>query len=218
MESQPEIMKELKIQTPNLSPQQLVDIIGQFCTASEHYSYMQEVSDEYALHIGKPACEIHAIYKEPFPLLAFAQQNKGLYLANIVPKTVSQIGISEYNLFLDAFVEEFRAFAKGQQQCIRVLVSSGMLVLEEIISSELARKHFVHFLNNHPLSMHPLDIERLDKFICVASSYSRKALDLNLLYRYLRELVGWSAKDSGWCIDRIRIGLDVLNVKKKMLF
>jgi len=216
MEQQPEIFKELKIKGSEQSATQLVEIIRQFCARSESYEYMKKESDKYVLHIGVPACQIHAIYKEPLPLLAFAEQGNGLYLTNIVPKTVSEIGVAEYNQFLDGFVKEFQSFVKGRCGRIRVLVTSGRLVLENIISSKLARKHFMNFINNHPLSMHPLDIERLDIFICVVSSYSRKSLDLDLLYRYLRELVGWTARDTGWCIDRIQIGLDVLKVRKKM--
>jgi hypothetical protein len=216
MQGKPEILKELKIKGPKLASTELVGVIREFCSCSERYSYMPEKSENYSLHIGAPACEIHAIYKEPFPLLAFAEQNTGLYLTNIVPKTVSQIGIAEYNQFLDSFAKEFKIFVKGRPERVRVVTSSGTLVLEEIISSGLACKHFTYFLNNHPLSRHALDIERLDKFICVASSYSRKQLDLDLLQRYLQEIEGWSATNARWCIDRVRIGLDVLNVRKKM--
>lgn len=216
MQKKPEILKELKIQGPKLASTELVGVIREFCSCSERYSYMPEESENYSLHIGKPACEIHAIYKEPFPLLAFAEQNSGLYLTNIVPKTVSQIGIVEYNQFLDSFAEEFKIFVKERSGRVRVVTSSGTLILEEIISSELARTHFVYFLNNHPLSRHPLDVARLDKFICVASSYSRKPLDLDLLQRYLQEVEGWNAADAGWCIDRVRIGLDVLAFRRGM--
>lgn len=210
-----EILKDLAIKSSELSPVELVDMIRQFCGVSENYTYMQEASEEYALHIDKPACEIHAIYKEPFPLLAFAGKSSGLYLTNIVPKTVSEIGIAGYNQFLDTFVEGFRLFVKGQPERIRILSSSGLLVLEEIIHSNLARKHFRYYLNNHPLSMHSLDIERLDKFICVAASYSRKPIDLDLLHRFLVEQPEWTVEKANWCINRIGIGLDVLRVRRK---
>lgn len=215
MTKPPEILKELKIRGSKLSPEQLVEIIRKFCSESQNHDYMKEASEQYSLHISAPACDIHAVYREPFPLLAFAESNGGLYLTNIVPKTVSEIGISEYNSFLGEFAKEFRAYVKGRPEKIRILTTSGTLELEEIISSELARKRFLDFLNNYPLSRHPLDIERLDKFTLVLSSYSRKPLDLDLLRRYLVEVVGWEVKDARWCTDRIQTGLDVLNLRRR---
>jgi len=216
MTTPPVILKELKFHGSKMSSEQLVEMIRQFCSASPDYDYMEEESEQYALHIGAPACDIHAVYREPFPLLAFAESNCGLYLANIVPKTVSELSIAEYNLFLNEFVLAFSAYAKTQSINIRIVASGGLLTLENIISSAIARKRFEEFFRcDTALTKHPLDVERLDKFILAYSSYARKPLDLGLLFQYLRKVVGWESKDARWCIDRIQTGFDILNLRKR---
>lgn len=216
MGQKPKTLKDLIIKGSKQSSSQLVDIIRQFCVQSKNYKYMKTESDKYALHIGVPGCKIETLQKEPFPLLAFAERGNGLYLTNIVPKTVSEIGIVEYNQFLDSFVQKFKLFTKRRYKGIRILTTSGLLTLENIISSKQALKFFSHFLHNYPLSMHPLDIERLDIFICTVFRYTRKPLDLDLLSRYLREVEKWNVEHIKWCINRIQIGHDVLKTRKKM--
>ena len=75
--------------------------------------------------------------------------------------------------------------------------------------------NFENFLNMHPLSYHPLDIERLDKFICSIPRYSRKKISLNYLSEYLRVKRNWQESDISWCINRITTGLEIIKVYKR---
>jgi hypothetical protein len=86
--------------------------------------------------------------------------------------------------------------------------------LQEIISSPKARGFFEKYLNL-ALSYHPNDIERLDFFICAASRFCRKSIDIEYLERYLIEDLDWPKEDAKWCCNRIQIGLDILKVHKK---
>lgn len=90
-----------------------------------------------------------------------------------------------------------------------------MAKLSDIISSKIVRKQFNVFLNNHPTSYHPLDIGRLDRFICLASSYCRKKINLDDLRSFLAAQKGWEASDIDWCIGRIESGLEIIRVYKK---
>ncbi len=89
-----------------------------------------------------------------------------------------------------------------------------MIELKHIISSELVRKKFESFLNNHPTSYHPLDIERLDHFICSAQTYCRNSIDLNNLRDYLSKHEKWCSSDIEWCITRIKAGFDIIRTYK----
>ncbi len=91
-----------------------------------------------------------------------------------------------------------------------------MAKLSDIISSEIVRKQFKKvFLDNHPPSYHPLDIERLDHFICLASSYCRKKINLDDLRSFLATQKGWEESDINWYITRIKSGLEIIRVYKK---
>ncbi len=90
-----------------------------------------------------------------------------------------------------------------------------MAKLSDIISSKIARDQFEVFLDNHPTSYHPLDIRRLDHFICLASRYCRKKINLDNLRSFLAMQKGWEESDINWCITRIKSGLEIIHVYKK---
>ncbi len=120
-----------------------------------------------------------------------------------------------YNAFAVRFFKDFRSFVRTNKIPISITVSKEYIGLDTIIPSPKVRKFFEKYLNVFPTSYHPSDIKRLDIFICAASRYCRRGINLYRLRSYLVEDLNWTAKDAEWCFNRIEIGLDILSVKKK---
>lgn len=136
------------------------------------------------------------------------RSSKCLKISNIVPNEGDGLSVDSYNQIATSFTNDFKVFSKGQN--IRVVTSNPNPSLKDIISANVPRKAFEHYLNQHPLSFHPLDIARLDKFICAFARYSRKPMDSPLLAMYLEEQYGWTQDQTNWLTNRIDIGLEVI--------
>ncbi len=193
-----------------------VQAIADFCAQSEDYTYLRKETDEYCRHINADACMIADRSSKVFPALAFASSDGAvLQVVNIVPGSVSEIGIADYNMILDRFTKAFAIFCGAKRVKMTITQTSDSLTLESAIPGRKTRDFFQRFLNLHPTSYHPSDIERLDVFICAASRYHSGGFNTHRLRRYLMEVLEWKEKDASWCCDRIDAGLDILKVNRK---
>ncbi|KAF0220935.1 MAG: hypothetical protein FD174_932 [Geobacteraceae bacterium] len=150
------------------------------------------------------------------PAIAFASADgTTLQITNIVPGNVSQIGIEEYNGILGQFAKRFIQFCRDRKLGVHCVQTSDALTLTSAIPGEKTRGFFNRYLALHPTSYHPLDIERLDVFICASYRYCRKTINVDRLRRYLIEVLKWKEDDANWCCNRIKTGMDILKVNKK---
>lgn len=197
--------------------EELIDIIESSLAQSEIFNFQKVESADYARDIFSTACIVNYLENDiPVAKLAFAKAStrKGLYLANIVPKPSSSISMEKYNEIGLLFIREFKAFYTYQDKRVTFTSTGEAITLADIIPGGKTRTFFQRYLNAHPLSYHPLDIERLDVFICALSRF-RSSIKLDLLNRYLIEELNWDKKDADWCTKRINTGLRVLEVNRK---
>lgn len=210
------IHREVTIRWPRNDSLSIVGAIADFCNKSPDYEYLLDKSMEYARHINADACIVHAKYAAPYPALSFATgDGANLHLTNIVPQTVSEIGIDIYNRFAVHFASCFRSFSKSFSPPIRIECTGEQLTLASVIPGKQTREFFQKYLNMYPTSHHPLDIERLDTFICAASAYCHRRIDTHRLHRYLTEVLDWTEKQASLCTNRIDTGFDILKVRKR---
>jgi len=212
----PQIHIELTLKRRNKSAAELVETIKEFCTISSDYLYLTKESEKYQRGINAAGCVIADTTSAIYPGLAFAASgDTSLYLANIVPKHVSQISIKEYNDIASGFAENFRQFIKERKLGVRIITTSDELTLAAAIPGKKTREFFDRYLALHPTSYHRCDIDRLDTFICAAFRYCRKNIDVDRLRRYLVEVLKWEQKDANWCCNRIETGLDILKMNRR---
>ena len=150
-----------------------------------------------------------------FPAVAITRRSGDIfYIANIVPRESGRMSMRDYNRVAFEFSRALKRYARIAGLGLAVKATSGLVGLKEIISSDKCRAMFERYLSLHPTSYHPLDIERLDAFICCLSRYARKTTDLELLKGWLIEEKSWSSKDANWCMERIGTGLSILLVNR----
>ena len=88
--------------------------------------------------------------------------------------------------------------------------------LKNIIKAKKCRLLFERYLDQFPTSGHPTDIRRLENFICTLSTYTRKPFNIiSSLETWLKKEKGWEEEDIERCIQRIEIGLNILETYKK---
>jgi hypothetical protein len=210
------VFSEVELRSKNGTEYLIEQIIG-FGNCSTNWVYDKERSNRYSNNlIDAKGCAL--IYKGSKwnPGFAFSEKKEGhIYLANIVPKETGKISITEYNGLSKSFFEAFKEWSKEQRNGIKISISKTDLELEDIITANVPKKHFQSFLNNYPLSYHPCDIERLDRFICSVARYSRKPINWEYLGEFLLKKKNWSEADVSWCLNRIEIGLDIIRVYKR---
>jgi hypothetical protein len=166
--------------------------------------------------MDSPSCTIQLDDGHYYPAFAITCTNNGICdIANITPLKTEQILMAEYNSLSVKFVKDLRSFMSKNKIKISVSLSKEDIGLDSIISNQKLRMLFERYLKLFPKSYHPNDIERLDMFICAASRFSRKRIDLYRLKRYLIEDLNWDYKDAEWCFDRIETGLEILKVNKR---
>jgi hypothetical protein len=150
------------------------------------------------------------------PAFAVCEERSGhCRLVNIVPKETGEIPHQEYNSLAQRFFDDVGEWSRRNKKGLKLSISKTDLELEDIISAEIPRKLFLTFLNNYPLSYHPLDIQRLDRFICAVSRYSRKTIHWEHLREYLLRKKKWPESNVDWCINRIEVGLEIIEEYKR---
>ena len=134
-------------------------------------------------------------------------------VANVVPEEAGHLSITRYNNVVRRFAEDIRRFIRCNKVPMSVLLASDNVGLKDIIPNSKALVYFERYLKAWPTSYHPSDIQRLDLFICAASRCPKR-IDLQDLQRYLIEDLDWLLKDVQWCVQRIEVRLDILDVNK----
>jgi len=204
------------IDIKDLSDSAFVESLIAFAEQSPDWKYLNEESARYATMAGEFSCAILKIDNPSRPAVAITNKKGRIYfIANIVPKEVSRISMSEYNDIARSFVKDIRKYARDHDIRLKITVSKESVDLKDIITGNRCRLVFERYMALHPRSYHSLDIERLDMFICCLFRYSKKTFDSEILRGWLMETKGWSEKDTEWCTRRIEIGLDVLSANKK---
>ena len=140
---------------------------------------------------------------------------KHIQISNITPEKNGRISTKEYNEIATLFFKLVKEWNKKNKKQLKLSISNTNPELSEIITAKIPRNAFESYLNNYPLSHHPRDISRLDKFICAVARYSRKSINWGHLGKFLAERHGWSMENVDTCLNRINIGLEVINEYKR---
>lgn len=196
---------------------ELIKIIESSLAKSRIFEFQKAESQVYAQSISDHGCIINYLENNvPIAKLAVAKASnkKGLYLANVVPEPNGTISMEKYNEIGSFFISEFKANHNNRNKQVNITTIGDNITLNDIISGNKTRTFFQRFLNAHPVSYHPLDIERLDFFVCALFRF-RSSIKIDLLNRYLKEELNWDKKDANWCTKRIQIGLRVLEANQK---
>jgi len=207
----------VQFSTKNLSDGEICSILINFANHSKNYTYLEKQSKEYTAATQDPSCII--AYENSKGCVGYAITKSGAKysLENIVPRESGFIPPDIASEYAKTFVCDLRKFLKGNT-CNNMKVSLSRrkkLKLKDAIPGKKTRNYFERYLNGYPLTHHPADIQRLDVFICAAHRYSRKAIDIDLLYTYLCNALKWPEEESKWCCNRIETGLKILKVNKK---
>jgi hypothetical protein len=138
-----------------------------------------------------------------------------LYLANIVPDQMGDIGMAEANEIALHFAHSFTQFVKNNKLKVRVVCTPEDIGVADILRDKRTRRLFDRFMAVNPRSSHPNDIHRLDLFICGLSRFHRGTFYPERLRSLLMEDFGWSYDDASRCSARVEVGLAVLDANRK---
>jgi hypothetical protein len=212
--------QELKLKLKEVSDSEFIDIIINFTQQVKNWTYLEKESKEHIKeHIeetSNSSCILFLDDDHHKPTFLITKRKDQFYsIVNIFNSQHGHIPMLEYNALLRHFYQDFKGFIDSNRHKISIEISKEEIGLKEIISSLKARGFFEKYLIFSPLSYHPNDIERLDFFICAASRFCKKSIDIEYLERYLIEDLHWTKEDAKWCCNRIEIGLAILKVHKK---
>lgn len=207
---------DVKIKSGYEHDEEFIEAIHQFAEDTDGWKFLVEQSAEYSSFSGEASCAVLREGNKYHPAIAITKmKDRTFYVANIVPKNSGRIVMSDYNHISRDFAIELRKHAKLHKAKLNVTATSDKVSLKSIIPGKAIRGLFERYLNLFPTSYHPSDISRLDAFICGVYRYSRKRIDLYLLKGWLMEEEKWSEKDAKWCVERIDIGLSILEANRK---
>lgn len=195
----------------------LINGLREFASQSSKWNFDELRSKKYSRNLmDTTGCILLFEDDKWSPAFAVCEERPGLCrLVSIVPKDTGEIPRQEYNSLARRFFDDIGEWSRRNKKGLRLSISKTDLELSDIISAEIPRKFFLTFLNNHPLSYHPLDIQRLDRFICAVSRYSRKTIQWEHLREYLLRKKGWPESNVDWCINRIGVGLEIIKQYKR---
>jgi len=212
--------REILIRVKDLPDREIAELFRAFCNSSNYYEFLANKSADYSNNIDGRGYIIYSLRTpdtEPADIAIAEKTERSLYLSNIVPKEKSRLTMSEYNAIALKFFNEFKTFLRRLKSLVELTISNEIIGLNKIIPGEKTRKYFERYLAAYPLSFHPLDIERLDFFICALKKYHSK-VNLQYLKEYLIYDLSWNEKDASWCINRIETGLDILEANMKFYY
>ena len=84
--------------------------------------------------------------------------------------------------------------------------------INSIISSKIAREQIIYALRNYPDIDKSSEIQKIDQLISYLYRYSRKKIEIDRLYEYLKKIRGIETEQSIKICERVTIGLNVLDV------
>ena len=145
-------------------------------------------------------------------LIAFARKdNEIIYIANIVPREISELTNEQYNMILSTFLNDFlRPIC--EKFSVKVDVTSGNQSMRDWVSEETYKKirSFSVTANKSTGSAHPCDQERWFAFI-VSVLRNNEKLDPTQLERWLVEEEGWHYDIASELAIEYEQGLSLLN-------
>lgn len=143
-------------------------------------------------------------------LCFIADENGYLYVGNIVPQNVRELGIDSYNAILEEFLTQFIEPA-AKRLDIQILTTCGERTINNAMSPEMSQllKHFSAAANKSSGGTHPLDERRFFDFIVQAHN-ERALLDETELSGLLVD-DGWSSEHAQKLSSNYRFGRDLLN-------
>lgn len=178
--------------------------LKEFGAQMSGWEFLEQQSKEYSSATGEPSCALLKADNTFKPAVAITiKTGSTFYIANIVPKETGRLSMTEYNEVARQFAKDIKQYAKERKLKLEVKTTHENIGLSDIIRGNKTRELFERYLNQFPLSYHPLDIERLDAFICAGFRYSKGKIDLDLLKGWVIEEKKWSEKDASWCVERI---------------
>lgn len=209
--------REIIINVKGCTDNEISLLLKSFCNSLNSYEFLDEESEDYSRNINARGYIIYSLRTpdiEPAAIAIAEKTETSLYVSNIVPKEKSKLSMSEYNAIALKFYNDFSPYLRMLKSSVKLSISNETIGLDKIIPGNKTRQYFKRYLAAYPLSFHPLDIERLDFFICALKKY-RSKVDLQYLKGYLIGDLSWNEKDAKWCINRIETGLDILEANVK---
>jgi hypothetical protein len=209
--------QEITITSNDLDDESLIKTIEEFGSEAALWNFYPEKSAEYAKLCGDPACCVVCGFDDiPKSAVHVTKKKPGkFYVPNIVPIEIHELSRDQYNTIASCFVSELRAHCRKSKTHISIFISKPDIGTAEVIPGKIPRKFFDRYISLYPRSHHPLDIQRLDKFICALARYSRTLFDFERFERLLVEDYGWQKSDAEWCRTRVETGIDILNEYKR---
>ena len=209
-----EIFAEVDIRSQN-GTEYIDKALQDICEKSKEWIYNIEKSNNYKKNILQEFGCIITNSDSTISIAICEEKNGHCKIANITPTSSGEITRAKYNEIAFKITSDFRKLINKSSLKLVFTIKSTELNLKNIISSSIARKCFENFLNNFPLSTHPNDRERLDKFTSAVARYSRKNINFEYLHEYLTKKMNFPTKSADTIIERIEIGLDVISVYRK---
>lgn len=209
--------REITISSPSLDAAALARYVESFAQYATNWECPLEKSQAYERACGEPSCCV-VVKAAGFEHAAVHLSRIGpnaLRKTNIVPLDLYELNIDQYNAIATEFSRALRKQAGVDKKEIRVSISKANTSLSDIVTGKYPIKFLNQYLGAYPLSGHPSDIERLDKFICSLSRYSKKPFDFHAFQHLLVEELGWSEAQAETCRSRVEIGLEVLATNKR---
>ena len=209
--------RDISVSSAKLDAAGLARYIELFAQRAENWTCPLDKSLEYERACGEPSCCIvvnvpgleHAAVS-----LTMVGPNS-LRTTNIVPLQLNELNIDQYNAIAAEFVRDLRRQSVFDKQEIRVALSKDNVKLKDVVTGKYPTKFFKQYLGAYPLSGHPSDVGRLDKFICSIARFSRKPFDLHAFQYLLIEELGWSVAEAQECRSRVETGLEVIATYKR---
>lgn len=138
------------------------------------------------------------------------QESDGYRVANIVPRSVGELGITKYNVILRDFVSriaEPAAHAGG----FKIDLTSANQTLEDWldIDSAEALKRFSRQANKSTGASHPMDQRRWFAFLISAHRASKRP-DSEQVVRWLVEVDGWPSEQAQDLAIQYEFALELL--------
>lgn len=204
---------------PNGDVVQVVKAIRLMASTYAAWEIMEAESKKYSHGIGSAGLILSIHAGEKNSTLAVAERNGSstgtMYVANIIPQS-GRFSAAEYNAIAARFTSDFRMISRNYRLGIKCSLSirKWPTTLETMISGKQTRALFQRFIfigeafQFAPI-VHPLDIERLDAFICAIHRY-RASVHWPALRHWLISELDWNERDADWLVQRACIGLEIL--------
>ncbi|GLQ99058.1 hypothetical protein [Dyella mobilis] len=187
-----EVFQDLRLQTLPGGASVREAILGEVRAPWRHAMEKEKV----LLSAGSHSKDVIALVREPFEgidrsALVLWEDADGYYVSNIVPESVGQLSIAQYNTILQDFVACI-ATPASRSGAFRVELTSAQRSLADWLDAGTAAalRRFSGAANKSTGAAHPLDQERWFQFLIRAHRSSAR-MSPGDLARWLREVDAW---------------------------